>query len=247
MYRTRSQSFAIDCRVNFWWCFSFLALLFIVSLDSPGLQAEESPGQVYFYHALKSKQEGRLLTAERLFQKAIDFEPENPDFHFELGNLYMERKNIAAARIELEQAVMIAPDHKPAHYNLGLVYRELGLAGEARDEFQRVLELDPIHVKAQLQIGYTYEEKGFLDDARLAFERARQMDVTDPEPIRALEDLAESEREARGRSENAMGQTGVSQPQASSKNALLQAGTVLLQRFLARRAQRADKSEAGSS
>ncbi len=176
---------------------SLLSLSLIFTLNPCPLQAEEALAQVYFYHALKSKQEGRILTAERLLKKAINLEPQNPDFHFELGNLYIERNDLVSARIELEQAVMISPNHLATHYNLGLVYRELGFVGEARDEFQKVLELDPAHVKAQLQIGYTYQEEGFFDDARFAFERAREMDITDPQPIRALEDLAEFERQAR--------------------------------------------------
>lgn len=220
--------------------FSFLAFFLIVILTPRVLLcAEENPAQIYFYHALKSKQEGRYLTAERLFKKAIDLEPQNPHFHFELGNLYLERNNALAAKGELEQAVMIAPDHKPAHYNLGLAYRELGFMEEAREEFQKVLELDPGSVKAQLQIGYSYQAEGFFEEARFAFERAREMDVTDPEPIRALEDLAELERGARERSANPLEnwQPGTSRPQASSQQALLQAGAALLQEFLARRAQ----------
>ena len=198
--------------------------------------------------------------AERLFRKALDLEPQNPDFHFELGNLYIERNDPVLARIELEQTVMISPNHVPAHYNLGLVYRELGFMGEARDEFQKVLEFDPGNVKAQLQIGYTYEEEGFFDDARFAFQRAREMDITDPQPVQALEDLAEFERQARQRSASAtrersfqnlpssslLGPSAAPQPQASSKNALLQAGVVLLQEVLARRAQAQSQTTSGT-
>lgn len=240
---------------------AFLTFSIVLVSHPSFLQAGENSAQVYFYHALKSKQEGRPLMAERLFRKALDLEPQNPDFHFELGNLYIERENITGARMELEQTVMISPGHKPAHYNLGLVYRELGLMGEARDEFEKVLELDPTHVKAQLQIGYTYQEEGFFDDARFAFQRAREMDITDPSPIRALEDLAEAEREAQLRQASTLersfqnlpsaspllGQSQVPQPQVSSKSALLQAGALLLQEFLARRSQSPTTSETKSS
>lgn len=230
---------------------AFLTLPLVLICNPSLLQAGENSAQIYFYHALKSKQEGRPLMAERLFRKALDLEPQNPDFHFELGNLYIERENITGARMQLEQTVMISPDHQPAHYNLGLVYRELGLMGEARDEFEKVLELDPAHIKAQLQIGYTYQEEGFFDDARSAFQRAREMDITDPEPVRALEDLVELEQEARLRQESRLersfqnlppsspflGQSAAPQPQASGRDVLLQAGAGLLQEFLARRAQ----------
>lgn len=243
-------NFAIDCIRHF----SFLVFSLTIALSPCVLRAEESTAQIYFYQALKLKQEGRILTAERLLKKAIDLEPQNPNFHFELGNLYIEHNDPVSARMELEETVMISPNHLPAHYNLGLVYRELGLMGEARDEFQRILEFDPANVKAQLQIGYTYQEEGFLEEARLAFERAREMDFMDPEPVRALGDLAQMERNARAGSANAMErspapglwQTEPVQPQSSEKEALLQTGVVLLQQFLNRRSQSADPSESSA-
>ena len=257
VYPRKSPNFAVD-RIRHFWLLAFFLLFALIPCR---LRAEESPAQVYFYHALKSKQEGQILTAERLLKKAIDLEPENPDFHFELGNLYIEHNNPVSARMELEQVIMISPRYLAAHYNLGLVYRELGFMGEARDEFQKVLELDPTHVKAQLQIGYTYQEEGFFEDARFAFQRAREMDITDPEPVRALEDLADFERGARERSASAMERSfqnlpasespsgflgATSQPQASNRDVLLQTGMTLLQEFLARRAQNKSENTSGT-
>lgn len=161
---------------------------------------EENTANIYFLQALKSKQEGRLLVAERLLKKAIEFEPGQADYHFELGSLCIERGDLVGARLELEQAVTLEPNHLPAHYNLGLVYRELGMMSEARSQFRRVLEIDPQNAKAQLQIGFTYQAEGFFDDARQAFQAAREMDVTDLEPTYALRDLETLELEAQERS-----------------------------------------------
>lgn len=236
---------------------------------SGGANTEQA--QVHFLHALKLKQEGNFLAAESLLQKAIEIEPENPDFRFELGNLYIERGNLEGARMELEQAVMIAPAHIPAHYNLGLVYRDLELTSEARGQFRRILELDPNHIRAQLQIGYTYEQEGFFDDARLAFEEAREMDMTDPEPRNALEELASLENYARDRTRRQMAESFQrnqrslyfpdSQPsslygegtlanpsQPSGREALAQAGALLIQELLARRSKAAaENNETGQS
>ncbi len=129
-------------------------------------QAVEDSARIYFLHAMKAKEEGDNLTAESFLRKAIEIEPDNPDFHFELGNLYIEQKNLESARMEFEQAVMILPTHLAAHYNLGLVYRDLRLMGDARNEFRKVLQLDPANLKAELQIGYTYQEESFFDDLK---------------------------------------------------------------------------------
>ena len=185
------------------------ALLFISLLLTPlpSVKAEENLARVYFFHALQSKEEGDFLKAEGLLQKAIELEPENADFHFELGNLYVAEENLQAGRFEFERAVMISPRHVAARYNLGLVYRELKLMAEARDQFRRVLELDPVNLKAELQIGYTYQLEGFVDEAREAFHRAQAMDVTNPEPREALEDLDRFEEEERARSRDALEQS----------------------------------------
>lgn len=225
--------------------------LIFLTLIPASLQAADESARVYFFHALKAKEEGRFLTAERFFRKAIETEPENPDFHFELGNLYLETKNAQAARVELEQAVMARPDHVPAHFNLGLAYRELGLMREARDEFRKVLERDPSNARAQLQIGYTYQDEGFTEDAREAFQLAHEMDPASYEPQDALQGLNAYEEDAqRNRQTDMMNtmnrnrqflyqpQNSLNQePQADSKGALLQAGMLLAQQLLAKKSQ----------
>ncbi len=225
--------------------------LVAVFLPFAGFAAEDN-ASIYFSHALKSKAEGRALMAERLFRKAIELQPDNADYHFELGNLYLERNNLSGARMELEQTTMIDPLHLPAHYNLGLVYRETGWMGEARQEFRRVLELDPQNVKAQLQIGYTYQAENFTDEARDAFHRAREMDLSDPEPERALEDLDQYEQEARARNQQSMEQSlsrnqqflgfgnssNANPQQGSGQQALIQAGALLIQRMMSRNSQK---------
>lgn len=241
--------------------FPALAFLFLFVGISPCEALSEETARIHFLHALKSKQEGDLLSAERLLKKAIDLEPDNPDYHFELASLYIERGNLVGGRLELEQAVMIAPAHLAAHYNLGLVYREFGRMSEARDEFQKVLEIDPNHVKAQLQIGYTYQEEGFVEEAREAFQIARQMDITDQEPQRALEDLAQYEIRARERSRMETAQafernrerlftedpfTQREGVQPAGKQALAQAAALLVQQLLTSRS-RAASDQQGSS
>ena len=154
---------------------------------------------ISFRHGLKSKEEGKLLAAESHFRKVLEIDPDNPDPHFELGNLLVERDELEGARREYEQALMIDAAHVPSHYNLGLVYWAQGLLAEAREEFRKALEYDPSNVRAQLQIGYTYQAEGFWEDARQAFEKAGEMNYSDPEPQRALQTLQEG---ARDRSEN---------------------------------------------
>lgn len=248
-------------------CLIFALLIAVTPLP---VSALDDSARVYFLQALKSKQEGDLLHAESLFRKAVNLEPQNPDFHFELGNLFIERNNLRGARMEFEQVVMIAPDRLAAHYNLGLVYRELGMMGEARSQFRKVLELDPSNVKAQLQIGYVYQEEGFFEDARQAFETAREMDLTNPEPENALQDLAQFEEEAQEKSMSDLGRSFQrsggffnqdepsllrdpaesrlqSRSQSTGPEALVQAGTLLLQQLMGRRSKSDSTDDDGTT
>ena len=253
-----SQTISAGRRIGrggfFVFLFCFLNLLPLFA------QPREDSARIYFFHALKAKEEGRLLTAERLFRKALEIEPQNPDFHFELGSLYAERDRFDPARKEYEQAIMISPNHVAARYNLGLVYRELGRMTEARDQFRKVLEIDPNHIKAQMQIGYIYQEEGFIEEAREAFRKAQEMDISDPEPQGALEDLGEYEQKLRETSNAQMQRNfqeqnqrafdllhgdrisdpGAPESQISPKQALAQAGAALIQELFARRASSED-------
>lgn len=238
--------------------FGLLPILAALSLVFPvPLRAGEDTAQVHFFHALKAREEGRLLEAESLFRKAVELEPGNPNYRFELGNLYLLRGRPQAARLEFEQAAMAAPGHVPSHFNLGLVYRELEMTSEARNEFRRVLELDPQNLKAQIQIGYTYAQEGFTEEARDAFRKAEEMDPTSPEPKDALNDLGRLESQARARSEadrsrrfseNQRSLYEESDPlrssEVSGEQALAQAGAALIQELFARRAQAREEAAA---
>jgi len=229
--------------------------VFVAAVSGPAW-AFQGAGNIDFQQALKLKQEGRQSEAENYFRRAIEEEPGNASYHFELGNLFIEKEDLLSARFELEQAVMIDPDMLAARYNLGLVYRELDMTSDARAEFQKILERDPFNQKAKMQIGYTYQQDGFYEDARYVFQEARSMDVTNPEPQQALADLEvaeerESENSQRdlqrrmlqsrqqlyGQGQNLFGMGSQQDPNSGSGNqtALLQAGAALLQQMMANR------------
>lgn len=234
-------------------------ILLAIFFPTPAVDsAEQSQAQVYFLQALKTRDEGRFDVAERLMRQAVQLEPNNADYHFELGNIYILMKNLESARRELEQTIMIAPHHIAGNYNLGLVYKELRLMGVAREQFRRVLQIDPENARAMLQIGYIYAEQGFYEDARDAFEAAYVMDASNPEAEDALEQLKEIEVQAKENEDSQMHRSlmggqqllgglrnnspqssqfalGGSQPSGSSQDALTQAGMLLIQQMLSRR------------
>ncbi|MBN1687731.1 MAG: tetratricopeptide repeat protein [Candidatus Omnitrophica bacterium] len=160
----------------------------------------------FFDQSQQLREQGDLHEAERYLRKALDLEPANADYHFELANIYALRHDaskrmskepkqsemLQAAARELEQAVMLDQDLIPAHYNLGVVYKRSGRYEEAREQFKKVLEIDRENAAAFMQIGATYEEQGFFQDAKDYYLKAREMDFHNPAILAAMEDLEEN-------------------------------------------------------
>ena len=168
-----------------------------------------APSENFMKQAIQFKEAGDLSGAEAAVKKALEAEPANADFHFELANLYAMRHDAQAkagnpeplkilgdAARELEQAVMVRPDFLAAHYNLGVVYKREKKIEKAREEFRRVLELDPRQAAAWVQIGETYEGQGFFDEAKDSYLSARELNYGNPEIEGALRDLEHHRDEA---------------------------------------------------
>ena len=174
------------------WYLLFLILSFIppARSESNSKSAREAFGQ-----GLALKNEGRMTEAERYFKKALEEDPSNADYHFELANIFaLERSTLPSAARELEQAVMIRPDFVAAHFNLGVVYKKWGKYEEARAEFKKAMALTPPDQPATpylMQIGSIYEEQGFYDDAETLYKEALEKDYGNRDIRNALETLNE--------------------------------------------------------
>lgn len=182
--------------------FSVLFLAFAAPLKTLA-QPENFPGLRDFEQAMALSKEDKLLEAESFLLKALEKEPGNPDYHFELANLYaahydrlnQSRKDDKAQTFlelsanELEQTIMIKPDFVAAHFNLGVIYKKQKNFEKAREKFRKVLEMEPRSAEAWTQIGMTYEDQGFFDEAKDSYLQAREMNYASPEIQSLLQDL----------------------------------------------------------
>lgn len=192
-------------------------LLILLSFQSPAYAL--SPGAGDFEAALEFKSQGQIYEAADHMKKAVNLDPSNADYHFELANIYalqrdefqnsgdevQARKMLEASAAELEQAVMYEPDFLAAHFNLGVVYKKLGKYEAAREKFRTVLEMDPEQLAAQMQIGATYEDQGFFDEAETIYLEAREKYFRNPDVELALNDLAQRRLAAKHRAASSAG------------------------------------------
>ena len=226
---------------RFYYCFLFLYFTFVPvpfpthaafdeGLRTPDRQDPGSvpeawaPGSAHraFEQGLVSKEAGQLGEAEYYFKKAVEEEPSNADYHFELANVFaLERdaalhgrdslkanESLASAARELEQTLMIRPDFLAAHFNLGVVYKKQQKYEEARAEFKKGMELVPAGQPVTpflMQIASIYEDQGFYDDAESVYNEAVEKDYGNTEIRNALETLGERRQAAAVRERQSQG------------------------------------------
>ncbi len=184
-------------------------LTFLPAASSRAQSLKDNPVQSDYEEAMRLKQAGRLHEAESKLKSALDLEPANVNYRFELANILALRYDtlsesakkesgfdlLKQAARELEQVIMYQPDFIAARFNLGVVYKRQGLYEKSREAFREVFEQDPKQVSALLQVAATYEEQGFLDEAKAVYEQAKELAYTDPDIQAALDDLNEQRRQ----------------------------------------------------
>jgi CheY-like chemotaxis protein/tetratricopeptide (TPR) repeat protein len=96
------------------------------------------------------------------FGRALQIDPDSPDYHAHLGwALYRaDPRNPARALEHLRQALTINPDEASAHQFLGKVHAELGQLPEAVQHLEQVLDLDPGNETAFEEVSGLYRRNG---------------------------------------------------------------------------------------
>lgn len=247
----------------------FLGLVLSVTTPFPfpaAFAEESSPHNEVFQKALQLRDEGNFQDAELEFKRAMELEPDNPSYRFELANLYAIRHDdalstnddglasayLSSSASELQQALMIQPDFWSARFNLGVVYKKQGKYEAARVEFKKVLQQNPEVLAALMQIGQTYAAQGFYDEAESIYEDARDRGVPDPEIALAMQELDQGRYQEHRQNQSEMGRSlnGLSQKlnsnylnsanpnnSAGTGQAIGGLGSVLMQQFMQGRAQ----------
>ena len=174
----------------------FLAIALALPPAVGAFMEDQANGNAYYEQARQLQSEGRMAEAEQAFLRAIQEEPGNADYHFELSNLYAAiydrwqgasssphaQALLKRSEQELGQVLTFRPDHLPARFNLAVVYKRERQFEKAREELRRVLQLSPQQAAAWYQIGSTYHEQGFWEEAQDAYLKAREMGY-DPREI----------------------------------------------------------------
>lgn len=106
---------------------------------------EVSNALCYALQALgnSAHQAGKYLLAETSFQEALQHQPHNAAYWYNIGNAQRELGKSSAAITSFQQAIKLNPQDADAYNNLGNVQRELGQLDLAINNYRQALNLNP--------------------------------------------------------------------------------------------------------
>ncbi len=86
---------------------------------------------------------GRFAQAEACFEEAVQHQPGNAAYWYNLGNAQRELGKPQAALASFKKSLALNPNDADAHNNLGNVLRELGQLDKAIASYQTALQVNP--------------------------------------------------------------------------------------------------------
>jgi tetratricopeptide (TPR) repeat protein len=119
-----------------------------------------------FECAEEAEQTGDLAVAERLYQRCIGLDRNDPIALFNLANVLCARDRKDAAKLHLERAVAIDPKFAEAWYNLALLLEQEDDKDRARRSFERAIATDPSYADPLYNLAHLEFEAGAYDRAR---------------------------------------------------------------------------------
>ena len=137
------------------------------------LQASGSPAIEHVHAGVAAEKSGQLDAALAEFQKATELDPQLAVAFTDLGGVYIEKRDYAAAIPPLKRAVELSPNLEAAHRLLGYALLEQGYATEA------IPHLEQGH--AEEALGIALLDAGKLPEAVAVLQKALAQSPDDPE------------------------------------------------------------------
>lgn len=134
----------------------------------------EKEGEKLVLSAATQEAVSRVEYLIRLYQEAIQADPDVADVHYNLGKLYSDIGRIPEALEAYKRALAIDPASKDVHCGLGDLYRRAGDRHQAVFAYEQALKFHPEDEEVYINVikAYTEALKGDSEDA--AYKQARQ-------------------------------------------------------------------------
>ena len=135
-------------------------------------------GRKVFFQ-LAAIQISRSIPAPEGLREAIRWDPEGPEYHFDLGRLHRdqpEHRDLAAARGYLERAVDLNPYYWRYWMDLARLYEISGSPAEAERAYLRAIDLNPRSARYRWRLANFHFRNGDLEKSLEQFRTALQLD-----------------------------------------------------------------------
>jgi tetratricopeptide (TPR) repeat protein len=134
--------------------------------DAPGLDAQVL-GQLGGMYSAAGKPDRAL----RLFNRAIEQEPQRSEHYFAKGLLLANQKHFAEAEETIRTGIKSSPDSAVGYYYLGRIAVEAKDLDKAVPHFEHAVTLNPAFEPAYVALGSVYEAKQDRDKAISVYQR----------------------------------------------------------------------------
>ncbi|MFZ6864526.1 tetratricopeptide repeat protein [Undibacterium sp. Ji67W] len=120
----------------------------------------------------QAEDSGDLELAIRLYQNAIEEQPELPRAHLNLGNAYLKLKEFDKAIAAYQTALKFNPEYASASFNIGNAYFKSERATESIPFYIDAIKWRPEFVDAYVSYGLALLSLGKFSDAAVQFNEA---------------------------------------------------------------------------
>jgi tetratricopeptide (TPR) repeat protein len=136
------------------------------------LDADRTHGGALNMLGVLAHQGGQHESAADFFSRAVVSQPDNGEFHYNLGVVFqaLDRKDQAVATYEA--ALRLRPHHAETHNNLGLALVQFGRHQQAVDHFRQALRIKPRYAEAHANFGLATRQGGALEEAVFHYQQA---------------------------------------------------------------------------
>lgn len=141
--------------------------------------ATKTPDQ-WFQEALACENNGDYRGAVNAYQRAIEYDDNDPILHFNLGNVLYATAQLLEAECEFRRAVELDGQYVEAWNNLGTVLADLDNYDASIDVFRRALNVFPLYADAHYNLADVYSTVGRNVEACEHWERYLQLDPKSP-------------------------------------------------------------------
>ncbi len=121
-------------------------------------------GMIYFH------QYGDSVVAEPFLKRAVELQPDNPEYNYHYGSLLAVTGRLDMAAVHLAKTLAVEPGNAAAHLRLGMVYEEKNNPNDAVKSYTAAIENDPRFGAAYAALAGMYIRFDKVDQAEQVLE-----------------------------------------------------------------------------